>query len=566
MPTYTFISPTGKKYRITGPDGSTEEDAWEIVQSHMGATEINPMNDPKIQRAVSARSLVPPESAQELETSIKTGIPSALRREQMRADYNPLQAAAISAGSEGQRIGEGARMLFGGPETVAKAQADRAERERIMAPLENARTTATMVGKAVPGAAVPGGAAGGILRRILTAAFGSGAYEGVASGGDTAATGMAAAGGAAGGGIGHLLNRYFVGNPKNIRPGGPLSGEHGRRVGQAEQLGFELTPAQRAGNNETLAQFEAGLARSPYSSAPFSELAGGNATRANEIARQSVGLPGDDLITDEVLESAHDKIGAEFKKLVGEDKSFPIQQSFYDDLVDIEAKYGGSVTRGNRFKKIADNMRELGNGQYITVKDYQRQASDLARAARSANTGDAGMDPAFGNALQEARNTLDRQFDDAFGDLPELRDNRAKYRRLKQLEKPGVIRQGNVSLPSLYNVIKRQENGRVRGGGDLDTAAKVGSYMASSVPNSGTPTAMAIQNFQNSGMLGRAQMLGGNPLAAAYLRSGGLTAGTGARGYTPLPVAKATDVLAPLAGRQQGQAEARGEGLLGGRF
>lgn len=36
MPTFVFKSPEGKEYEITGPDGSTSEQAWEILQKQLG--------------------------------------------------------------------------------------------------------------------------------------------------------------------------------------------------------------------------------------------------------------------------------------------------------------------------------------------------------------------------------------------------------------------------------------------------------------------------------------------------------------------------------------------------
>ena len=36
MPTFELTSPSGKKYRITGPDGSTQEQAYQTLQQHLG--------------------------------------------------------------------------------------------------------------------------------------------------------------------------------------------------------------------------------------------------------------------------------------------------------------------------------------------------------------------------------------------------------------------------------------------------------------------------------------------------------------------------------------------------
>ena len=37
MPTFTFTSPDGRKFKITAPEGTTKEQAFQMLQKHMPA-------------------------------------------------------------------------------------------------------------------------------------------------------------------------------------------------------------------------------------------------------------------------------------------------------------------------------------------------------------------------------------------------------------------------------------------------------------------------------------------------------------------------------------------------
>ena len=39
MPSFTFTSPEGKSYTVNGPEGSSQEQAWAILQQQIGYTQ-----------------------------------------------------------------------------------------------------------------------------------------------------------------------------------------------------------------------------------------------------------------------------------------------------------------------------------------------------------------------------------------------------------------------------------------------------------------------------------------------------------------------------------------------
>jgi hypothetical protein len=42
MPDFEFTDPTGQKYTVTGPAGATTEQAWSVLQHHLGAGDKQP--------------------------------------------------------------------------------------------------------------------------------------------------------------------------------------------------------------------------------------------------------------------------------------------------------------------------------------------------------------------------------------------------------------------------------------------------------------------------------------------------------------------------------------------
>ena len=209
------------------------------------------------------------------------------------------------------------------------------------------------------------------------------------------------------------------------------------------------------------------------------------------------------------------------------------------------------------------------------IRDYQQIASDLAAKARDLKSSDA---PAS-RAMYAARAALDRQFDSVFGELPELQANRKMYRRLRQLEESRAILNGNFRAPTFARYLRsaRVGQGRIQGSEPIDRMSALMQYISSNVPNSGTPTGLAIPDFMAAPLYQKAIMAGGNKMSSAYLGNPGYITGPGALGYLPeamgqsIPFgtmrstpAEAITGLLQRGGRAQGMEAAQGEGLLGG--
>jgi hypothetical protein len=488
---------------------------------------------------------------------------------QLAERTGPLEAAMVAAGGEAQRLSTGAQRLAGkltGDQAmVDQTRAVDAERQAALNPLNAAHPIATAVGEMLPGMAVPGGAAGGLARRGLTAAAAGLGYEGLASGGDlglgdaAAIAGLSAAGSAAG----DVLGRGLAGRP-GIRAGRtPIPAEHTAMVGAADALGYRTTPGERQ-LNTTLQKLEAGWERNPYMGRAFDALREGNKELATNIARRALGITTPGKITDEVLEASHERIGKALRGAAG-DAELELDDEVLDRLANVAADIKKTIasTNGDEIEKLVDKfLGRMAQSPTMSVDEYLKQVSDLATKGRQAYAVQGKSD--VSQAAYALREILDDAFDRVGGDTPALREARGQWRALKELEAPGVLRQGDLSAPTLYNKLKRLQGGRVRGDRELDEVARIGHHFASTVPNSGTPTGMAMQNYMGASLPTKAAMLAGGGLGAGYLSPLGRAAmGPGLLGY-PLealnlaPVEgllNASPTLLQRAGRQYGMEE-----------
>ncbi|MCU0810603.1 MAG: hypothetical protein MUE59_06135 [Thiobacillaceae bacterium] len=494
-------------------------------------------------------------------------VPNAAQRQ--AEGTGSLEAMLVAAGGRAAQLGSGVSRLWskllGDDEAVAATRAADQERQRMLGPLEEAHPIATTAGTMLPDMAVPGGAAGGLLRRAATAALSGLGTEFAAAGGDmglgdaAAIAGLSAAGSLAGSG----LSRIGTGRA-DIRAGaGPVPPEHVGMVQRADALGYRTTPGERE-MNRTLQKLEAGWERNPYMGRAFDALREGNQDLANGIARRAIGIQTPGMITDEVLEASHKRIGTALRDAAGT-APVALGDDFVDALADIELRHAKvfADTDGERIRTMVNKaLDRAASGKPLDVDEYLLQTSELARLQRSSRE-----HPDVARAASELRDALDQAFDaSAPGQLPAVREAKAQWRALKELEAPGVLKGGNLSAATLHNKLERLQGGRVRGERPLDEVARLGHHFASTVPNSGTPTGLAMQNFLQAGPLGKAQMLLGEGLGKLYLSplGRGLVQSPGLFGY-PVPglgwklpggALDAAGLLMQRGGREYGSEEA----------
>lgn len=524
--------------------------------------------DPEILRLREAYQLAMSSGdtagAEAVRQQLINDLPAIEQRAQLRAEYGPTKAAMVAAGSRFAELGEGARMLaakaLDREHILPHIEAQRAERERLMDPLSEARPGATALGESLPGAVLPGGAGKTLISRGLGAGAATGGEEAVATGGNVPAALTSAAFGVAGNEGGRILQRGIFGRPatsmeyEKARTNDPAV--QNRQVEEADRLGWKLTPGARK-NDPVRLQTEASFARSPFMSQPFLELAGENQDTANKYAREAIGLSGSEKIDDIVLQERHDTLGKEFERLVGKDAHFPLENSFYDALNTIEQAASRGITRDPELANRIGRLREKAQDQFISVKDYQQTASDLARLGRNTD------DPAMERAMLALRDALDFEFEKGFpGQRGDLGKVRSQWRNLRDIEQSRSLDGGDFRPTVFYNYL-RGRYGRVAPGSDLNDIAITAKNFRERIPNSGTPTGLAMPDFLNASPWSRAAMAGGNTISNAYMATGG-GLGLGSQTYG-LPrramLPSVTDLLIPRYGREAASAEAEELGL-----
>jgi hypothetical protein len=191
MPTFEFTSPEGKKYRIQGPDGSTKEQAFGILQQQLGAAPAAAVPNPQL-------AGVPGYDAQGRPQAV--AVPHEEPRDNLLGVLASPVDAALSAGSAiagavvGPIAGVGKSIIdgkFGTAEGARQAEEFGSKvAQKIARPpaTQTGRTILEAVGKvaeplgALPTAALAdlAGAAGNATRAVRGAAAATAAEQGAA--------------------------------------------------------------------------------------------------------------------------------------------------------------------------------------------------------------------------------------------------------------------------------------------------------------------------------------------------------------------------------------------------
>lgn len=229
---------------------------------------------------------------------------------------------------------------------------------------------------------------------------------------------------------------------------------------KAEQLGFKLSPAQARADVPV-----------PARGATFS--AEKNQTLANQLASEGTGKKVSEISTDFISQRLKD-LGKEYDKLY-KGKQFKVDPSISNDLQNILAKEQELGVAGvSTVKQAAQTMLDTiqRQGPVVVGDDLQRLRNALTERARSTSSrGNAHeiydlvdkIDEAVGNRNPQFRATLD--------------ELRPKYRNsviLEDLYRQGGIKQGNISLEKLGEMLRGKRDVVRRTAKDIDELAELG--------------------------------------------------------------------------------------------
>lgn len=459
MATFEVTSPDGKKYRITAPEGATEQDAIKHLQSQLSAEPSKPQDPYK-----------------------------ATAQKQSTID-NLL--AGAGGGIYGMYLG--AKQLLGQttPEEIA-------QHKQAMAGLRS--TTAGTVGDiggqvvvGLPAALIPG------VNTYVGAGLagaGIGALQPTTGEGERSTNMLiGGVGGVAGNAIGRGIGRLLKPVPRvpNI--------SRDNAVKAAERIGMTVLPGDKTGSTG-LSQIEAVLSRTPGGAGLFDNIKDVNQKAINSVAAKSIGESADNL-SEDVIAKASQRIGDKFNEL-----SAKSQVSLDDSFEKLIQKLQSTNNKLGPFRNpqvdgLIEKSVQLAQMRDIPGDVYQVIRSELTSSADDAYR--AG-NSAAGKAMKDIRNALD---DSAKAGLSKTDQAawdqvRKEYAHLKTLVKGNTIEAGNVK-PHLINSAMAKFNPQMYKSGQINSPLNdigtIAQQFKQAVPNSGTPERSAMQN-----------MLFGNPI------------------------------------------------------
>lgn len=298
-----------------------------------------------------------------------------------------------------------------------------------------------------------------------------------------------------------------------------LTAQERRLVGAADEEGIPLTPAQRTGS-PALKGIEGTMAKIPGASGPMQETFTGQRQQFNRATLERAGVTATDA-SPETMERAFRSAGQTFDDLAAR-TTLNVDGQFARDLNQIERDYTRRLPTDTA-RVVQSYMQDLapalqaaaaGQNPQIPGQLYARIRSDIGKRLRRTN------DPDLEGALRGIQTALDGAVErSTSGPLrQEWQDARREYQALMTVDKAmqggsQVDRAaGNIPLGALKGAVQQGDRaGFSRGRGQLNEMARVGDFIGTRVPDSGTGTRNAVAN-----PLMWPVMIGGNVLSRGY--------------------------------------------------
>ena len=289
-------------------------------------------------------------------------------------------------------------------------------------------------------------------------------------------------------------------------------------ISRADQIGFPLSPGERAGS-EGMKRFESAIQSTPMPFNPMHRMTRQRQDLMNQVAAESIGVPGQTRLTQETMGDVADNLSAEFQRL-GAENDLIVTEEFTDRLADIEAGARKRIFSDDaQVEKAIDGVIDrIGESGRLSAVDYQDISSEFKKKIRTAYRGDS-PDPQFAETLGDIVSALDdlaeNNMDGAA--LARLREARRKWRAFSALEKSRSVKEsGDVSGPLLANYLRRTDKGGYARGKNKSDVYETARMMKAfpGQPDSGTASRMMLQSILShpfaygTGTAGAAGLLG----------------------------------------------------------
>lgn len=474
MPTYKITSPDGRVFKVTAPEGATQEEVLSYAQS----------NYKQPQEAKTPESTLAEMDAQRPYTLNVAGLDTGVKI--------PAGAAHFLAGAgKGMTdLARGAGQMLGLSSPQDEAQARELDAPLMSSTGANVGRVAGQVAAALPVGLVPGAntyagatAVGGLLGALQPVtqneSRGTNTAIGMAGGaggrwiGDKAismlrgrmpqasaqATGGASGATASANGTATVTGKgggYNFGHVGEDSSAG-LNVTRAEMARRGKEMGFQLTPGQASGS-KALQQLEAKLSSQPMTSGRFNAISDHNQAVVNRATAGAIGET-ENVVDSSVLAKAHDRLSRAFES-VADDTARPIDtDGVLNKLASIEDKFEGlSTISENGLVKRFIGMLEKGEATGRQLTDL---SSKLGKAANQQMTSGMG-DRQAGMALYGVKDTIDDLISSGLSgeEAAAFSAARGQYRNFITVAKsPGVVNPatGDVSGRSLGNVLARKD-------------------------------------------------------------------------------------------------------------
>lgn len=493
MPTFDFTSPDGKTYSVDGPEGATSEQAFQMLQQHLGAQ----------QPSVGTATAIGRGAAQ----GLTLGGYDELRGLAEAGGVKPNEPASL-----GSLLKGGFNLLTGSGNEGFNAGSDRVRSE--LKASEEQHPTATMggeIGGALGGALALGplsiagraARAGAGLRGAVAGSVIDGAVLGGTQGALSADNGNRLKGAGAG-----ILTGAGVGAAAPLAISGVANAA--RRVVSPMAVNAERQAAATALRNEGVDLSAGQITGSKGLRYAEGEI-GGNAAenlmerQGEQFTSAALRRAGENAnrATPEVIDRAFNRIGQQFDGLAARNQVIP-DQRLAGDLQNTVSEYTNLVPEAMRapvVANVANDIVEAMRRGPIGGDAYQALRSRLERAARTSRA-----DPQLSDALRGMRESLDDAMQRSIAqnnprDLGGWQQARRQYRNVLVLEKAATGAGENAALglisPSQLRNATVQQGRRAyaRGQGDFAELARAGEALMKAMPQSGTAPRLRAQNL-----------------------------------------------------------------------
>jgi len=276
-----------------------------------------------------------------------------------------------------------------------------------------------------------------------------------------------------------------------------LSTEENRIAEIAKKEGINLTPGQQTGSRP-LQAVESTLTQLPFSSAPQRATYETQRKQFNKAVLKRAGVDAD-TAAPEIISSGFINLGKKFDDLINKTPELKITPEFGKKIQEVSTEYGRRLETNVApvFNSYVDDINKAikaaskkGQNVYIDSKTYKNISSDLRTAARNNS-----KDPSLKNALLGLKETFDDLLESNVGKniANEWKSVRNNYRNLLVIDdamkggtKADVIA-ANIPFGSFKQSVQNSDKaGWSRGRGDLNDLARVGGFLSSKIPDSGT--------------------------------------------------------------------------------